>query len=253
MSSFTAAGEPTRRGLYAHGVAVFLCAIAVGCAGTPERAGAHAARATGGIDASLQIDDGPTLEALSYTITGPASFEKSGSIDVQRSSTVSAVIGPLPAGSGFSIELDGTATDGTTTCRGSANFDVAAGATTPVTVHLVCHEAPRAGSVLLSGSLNVCPSIDGLGASPSGAVVGTVFQLTGAAHDLDDGPSPIAYAWSTDLGTLDDRTARNPTLTCDRPGTAHVMLSVSDGDPLCVESRSIGIDCAPPMSGDAGD
>ena len=38
--------------------------------------------------------------------------------------------------------------------------------TVPVTVPLTCHEAPRTGSVLVNGTLNVCPQIDGISASP---------------------------------------------------------------------------------------
>src|SRR3569623_3167673 len=41
--------------------------------------------ATGGISFALQVAPGVTINAASYTITGPATFTKTGSIDVSAS------------------------------------------------------------------------------------------------------------------------------------------------------------------------
>ena len=46
-----------------------------------------------------------TINVVSYTISGPSSFSKTGTIDVSHSSTVSTTIGALPAGSGFAVTL----------------------------------------------------------------------------------------------------------------------------------------------------
>jgi len=43
---------------------------------------------------------------------------------------------------------------------------VLAGMTRSVQVPLTCHEAPRTGSVMVAGNLNICPTIDGINASP---------------------------------------------------------------------------------------
>src|SRR5450432_4509333 len=68
----------------------------------------------GTIGLALQLASGTSLNSLSYTITGPSSFSRTGTIDTSHSATVTAVIGGLPAGTGFSIALDGTATDAAT-------------------------------------------------------------------------------------------------------------------------------------------
>ncbi len=65
-----------------------------------------------------------------------------------------------------------------------------------MTVHLTCHEAPRTGSVSVNGTLNVCPQIDGIGASPTEVLVGGSVGLSASAHDTDGGPSPLAYHWT---------------------------------------------------------
>ncbi|HEX7670310.1 MAG TPA: hypothetical protein VF395_12030 [Polyangiaceae bacterium] len=229
-------------------LAVVGCAALTGCSvGSQEVDDIAGAESTGSVSAELQIDPGATLTSVAYSITGPSAFSKTGTLDVHASTALTALIGPIPAGTGFTITFSATATDGTTTCGGAATFDIAAGQTTSTTVSLRCHEAPHSGSVQLNGSLNVCPVVDGIAASPADVLVGHTTQLTGTAHDLDHGPSALAYAWATDLGTLSEASAQSPTFTCSTGGTAHVTLSVSDGDPTasCADSRTFTIVCTP--------
>ena len=127
----------------------------------------ESADSTGELSFALQLAGGHTLQSASYTITGPNAFSKTGSIDLSSAATLSATIGGLPAGVGYQIAISGTTTDGTTSCAGSASFAVVARQTTAVTVPLTCHEAPKNGSVMVDGTLNVCPTLDGIGASPA--------------------------------------------------------------------------------------
>ena len=144
----------------------------------------------GSITLALQAGNA-TISSVSYSISGPASFSTSGTIDVSNSTTLATVIGPLPAGSGFSITLNATSTDGSESCTGSAGFMVTAHATTPVSVHLLCHQGARSGSVLVNGTLNVCPVIDALSASTVEVLVGGSVGLTATAHDSDSGRSKL--------------------------------------------------------------
>ena len=58
-------------------------------------------------------------------------------------------------------------------------FNVTAGQTVSVQVPLACHEAPRTGSVVVNGTLNICPTIDGISAMLSPATsLGTAKRLT---------------------------------------------------------------------------
>ena len=207
------------------------------------------------IGLALQIAPGSDVASVNYLIVGPAAFTKTGNIDVSDSTTIAATIGPVPTGTGFSITLSATSSDGNTTCSGSASFNVAAHQTTPVGVHLLCHEAPRTGSVSLNGSLNICPSIDGISANPDEAFVGSSVALSSQAHDSDQGPAPLSYHWTAIGGSLSDPTLQNPVFTCESPGMATATLRLSDGDsaPNCADTESVMISCtAVSASGGAG-
>ena len=196
----------------------------------------------GSIGLSLQLASGATLNSVAYTITGSGGFSRAGTIDTSQSTIISGTIGGLPAGSGFSIALDATATDGATHCAGSAPFDVAAHMTTAVSVRLACNEPRHTGSVLVNGTLNVCPTVDGISASPAEVFVGSSLALAAAAHDSDGGPAAIAYHWTTTGGTLSAADVQNPSLTCTVAGAVTVSVTATDGD--CSGTSSAMVTCA---------
>jgi hypothetical protein len=138
-------------------------ALAGACNGVGLRGGG--AGDPGAVNIALELGNGATITGASYTITGPGGFNKSGSVNVGNSATVSIVVGGLPAGSGYAIAIAATSSDGATGCGGSASFGVTAGVTGAVTVHLTCRQAPTTGSVSVNGTLNICPNLEGIGAS----------------------------------------------------------------------------------------
>jgi hypothetical protein len=217
-------------------------ALVGGCDGSSNvGGGGSAVSGTGSVRLALLLGNGSKVSSASYSISGPGGFTQSGSLDVSNSSTISGVIGGLPAGSGYTISISATSTDGTTSCAGSAGFSVTAGATTSVTIHLTCHEAPTTGTISVNGTINICPNIDSVSANPP---AGNVITLASTADDPDSGPQPISYSWTTTSGTLSSASAQNPTLTCTAPGVATLTLSVSDGDPGCgTTSFSVPVTC----------
>ena len=204
----------------------------------------------GSIGLSLQLATGATLSSVSYTITGPSSFSRSGTIDTSQSTTIASTIGGIPAGSGFSITLDGTTTDGGTHCAGAASFNVVAHATTAVSVHLTCHEPPRNGSVLVNGALNSCPTVDDITALPAEVLVGSSLALSAAAHDSDGGPAPISYHWTTTGGTLSSADVQAPSLRCTTAGTFTVSVTATDGN--CSDTSSATVTCTAAVGGSIG-
>jgi hypothetical protein len=205
---------------------------------------------SGEVGLALQVQPGVVLNTVSYAITGPGAFSKTGSIDVSNSSTISAVISPVPAGTGASITLSATTSDGATQCAGSASFNVVARTTTAVSVHLTCHEAARTGTLLVNGSLNVCPAIDGVSASPAEVLVGGSVSLNVSAHDTDMAPSPLAYHWTASSGALSDPTLANPRFTCTGAGVATLTVTASDGDasPNCADTGTVTVTCTAPVT-----
>jgi phospholipase C len=199
--------------------------------------------ATGSVGIAL-VQGGVTINTVSYTINGPNGFTKSGTIDVSHSTALSTIIGGLPAGSGYSITLSATGTDGSN-CGGNATFAVTAGALTNVSVTLDCHQPAKTGSVSVTGGVNICPNLDAVSASPASVNVGATLSLSAAADDPDSGPSPLTYSWQATNGSLKNANTASPTFECTQVGSAVVTVTVSDGDPSlsCAAVGTVTVSC----------
>lgn len=100
---------------------------------------------------------GAELDSFSYAITGPG-YTKAASIDVSDSNTVSTLVDGIPAGSGYSITLTGSASAPTeTTCSGSAAFAITAGEVTEVPVPINCHVQDEATPPVVAASVPLPP------------------------------------------------------------------------------------------------
>jgi hypothetical protein len=91
---------------------------------------------------SLTVGGGIQLGEVSYDISGNG-FHKTGTINAAASSTLSTVIGGIPFGTGYQLQL--TAQDvghKLAGCTGSAMFDMPSASVVEVPVHLICHEQP---------------------------------------------------------------------------------------------------------------
>lgn len=204
---------------------------------------ASAEDGVGTLGLSLQVGTGTVVNSFNYVITGPAGYSRPGVVNVASSSTLSALIGGIPVGSGYLVSLTTSAADGSFACTGSGAFNVAARATSNVKVHLQCREQAKTGSVLVSGDFNQCAAIDGLGASPQSVTVGSSLSLSALAHDGDSLPSALTYAWSVSSGTLSNASAKEPLFTCTSAGDVNVSLTVSDGD--CGDTLTTTVSCTP--------
>jgi hypothetical protein len=182
------------------------------------------------------------LDSVAYDISGNG-FRQAGTLDVSNSTRVTAVIGGIPEGSGYTIRLSAAASnDPTAICTGSATFDVVSDAVTDAPVHLQCRLAPSTGSVLVDGSVNVCPRIDTISVAPAETTVGRAVSLTGAASDSDAAPGPLTYVWASSGGALAQVGTPNASFTCTAPGAFTVTLTAGDGD--CTASAAAVVTCS---------
>jgi len=211
-------------------------ALVSGCALDPS--GQSDAEHIGSVGLNLEVAPGVTLLSVNYEITGNG-FTKTGTIDVGAAPVISGTIGGIPAGNGYTIELSAASAEDGTTFGGSATFNVTAGGTTSVAIHLVGSGAVKNGSVSVNGTFNLAPVIDELTATPTQVFVGGEVTLTGTARDPDGAPSALSYYWSTTGGVIDNPVAPNAKLTSDTPGTFTVALTVSDGQ--TTDTRSVSI------------
>jgi arylsulfatase A-like enzyme len=198
-----------------------------GCSREPSNHGAD--EPVGSVGLNLTAAGGVTLNSVTYTIAGNG-FSKAGAIDTSGSPTISGTIGGIPAGKGYTITLTATSVEGDTTFTGSATFDVSAGGTTSVTLHLNGSGKTGNGSVAVNGTLNVNPRIDEVTVTPQTVFVGASIKLLAVGSDPDAGPSPLSYYWSTTGGVIDNPIGPNATLTSATPGTFTITLTLSDGD-----------------------
>jgi hypothetical protein len=200
---------------------------------------------TGDVALELQVSDGVRIISANYAIVGQNGFTGAGTVTVGKSTDVPVPIAGLPIAEGYNMTVVANASDGITVCRGAANFDVRANSRSTVIVHLVCREPPRTGSIQVMGALNVCPLLDGLGASPDQIFVGGTAQLSATAHDTDNAPQALTYFWTSTSGTFDDNTAPAPRFTCTAAGPATLTVVASDGDldPSCADRLNINVIC----------
>lgn len=217
------------------GLGLSLGAPIVGCA---TEALEVEAEDVGSLGLKLEVADGVTLQTVTYKIT-KGDYEKSGTIDVKDAPTISAKIGGIPAGNGYTIELSSSSVPDGIAFTGSAQFNVTAGGTTSVSVRLRGAGTSKNGSVNVSGTLNVAPVIDELTVTPLSVFVGGEVTLRAVAVDPDQGPSSLTYYWSTTEGVIDDPLSPTAKLTSQSPGTALVKLTVSDGETITTSETSV--------------
>ena len=105
----------------------------------------------------------------------------------------------------------------------------------------------------VTGTTNICPVVDGISATPNEVAVGSSLALAGVAHDPDNGPSPLSYAWTATSGAFDNAASQAPSFTCTAVGSPTITLTVSDGDttPGCPATMTTTVTCTP-AGADAG-
>lgn len=213
----------------------------VSCGEAPA-AGKSEREVAGSIGLALQVSPGNTVSTATYTISGSDGYESAGTVAVGDSPDVPVVVQHLPNGIGYEMDVTGTASDGVTTCQGTATFDVANNATSTVLVHLVC--GVPSGDLQITGTFNICPVLDGLSANPNAIRVGGTAALTTTAHDSDNGPAPLSYEWSANGAILKTK-GPNLTFACSSPGDVVVQVVLSDGDtsPGCADRLSVNLRC----------
>jgi hypothetical protein len=217
------------------------CLTAVAAVGSVASGACAPEAGEGRLGVSLSIAPGVTVSAASYLLSGPASYTRSGTVNVSASPQLSVLIGGVPAGSPYTLSFSATLDDGVTPCSGSSpQFAVAAGLATQVTVNIVCGP-PTSTSTIINGMRNLCPVIDGLSASPGTAVVGGSIVLSVRAHDPDGVPSPLGYTWAAGAGTLAQPSLPNTLFSCTAPGIAMITVSATDGD--CRSTAALAVAC----------
>ncbi|HEY2511516.1 MAG TPA: hypothetical protein VGI39_11695 [Polyangiaceae bacterium] len=233
------------------------CSNGSGATSSPGQGSGN--EATGSLGLQLTLPGGLQVNTVSYTINGPHTY--TGTVDVSAANTISFVVPNVAAGSGYTITLTATTTDGSTSCVGtSAPFTVAAQQTTAVTVFLQCTSTAGsdAGAVLVNGVSANCATWTSAVANPATTTAGGTITLTAAA--TGPAPSALTYGWSAPTGTFSAASAATSTFTCPAtPGTVTITLVVGDGPiptgatcPAAASTTSLTVTCGSSTVVDAG-
>jgi hypothetical protein len=164
----------------------------------------------------------------------------SKTIDVHTpNATVSAFVGSLAAGT-YTVTFDGTTVSSSVPCRGVDSFTVSAGATTAMTVPILCgesHVAPARGSALIDGNLvevTDCPYLKNVVAAPL-----TTDGIIEFSTDVSDASAVIT--WIVDGAAI----GAPPQLDCSiaAAGTHHIAVNATKPGTACVDSQSFDVNC----------
>jgi hypothetical protein len=220
--------------------------ILLGCCACTEDASTPDVDVTSGA-LGLQCKPGEIeVGEVAYTITRSGAAVRTGKFSIDDGHKgFSAVIGPLPVGDDYTINLQAQAlrvpSGDTSDCSGDTGFSVAARQTTVVAITLRC------GGVKMRGQdENQCPRIDSVRAVPCELPVGSIVTLRGDAHDVDRKLVPLQFDWTAREGMLTDAMESRASYMCTSPGRQAITLKVSDGDDTCPEeSVTVFITCRP--------
>jgi Calcineurin-like phosphoesterase len=218
--------------------------------GSPTVIGTSNAR-TGTVGLALNLPGGAQVNSVTYDLLNSAampvtlpSAPNPGTVNVSNSASIDFQLGGVPAATGDSITLTASITGGGT-CQGSASgINVTAGATTTVTVQMLCSlSGPDAGNLFVTGATSSCGTWTSLSSNSSEVYVGESLVLYAGATGPN--PSNLGYTWTmsnpigafgastTGVGAPGQDEGVGPSdpmqFFCTAPGTTTVTLVVDDG------------------------
>ncbi len=206
----------------------------------------------GNTQLSVTLPDGTELLSVDWEITGDAlPSPRTGTIDVgDADDTVSAFIGGIPVGSGYTLKLSAVTSDGLACTSEDVGFDIpSAGATTSVSVTLNCggDDSRNDGNLVIDGTIhvNTCPTVN-LVVSPINVSVGNTMDLEAEAEDADG--DDITFEWTASAGEIDDPDHDDAVYTCTLAGPVTLELKVGDSSG-CNVVRKVDVTCRADGSG----
>ena len=206
----------------------------------------------GSIDLALKLSPGLDVASVDFLIEGNGITPRTGVIDARGvRTTISLLVGALPAGSGYRVTLTAKG-EKSVRCSGTAAFSIVAGRNSAVAVDLDCGDAARpspTGSVTVT--VNRCPIIGALTASPTTITPGGVLALLASAFDPDP-VEALAFRWTSNGGgTFSEPDLANTIFRTAHIGALTIKLTVSDG--RCSTVKEVAILCSRQIAGSAPD
>jgi hypothetical protein len=190
----------------------------------------------------LTVGDAYEINSVHYEISG-AGLSVSGELVISGTGDrFSASIPEIPLGLDYQLRLTATPVGNADVgCVGIEQFDVGSSAPTVVDVVLSCDELDQVGAATVNGSINICPGIRNTEITPLLQAIGDNVTMKISARNLDEGPSPLTFAWKASAGELTGTDTDTAVLRCTSTCTADVEVEVSDGQ--CTRSAKFVANC----------
>jgi len=229
-------------------VALSLGALVVNCS---RRTTLSPNSDVGSVGLAITLPSGAIVSTVHYSVKNSTSTEVAqGDIPVaDTGSTISLVIGGIAAGTGYTVTLSATASDGSSCLGTSAPFTVTANASSAVNVLLLCRGVTGTGTVTASGQIDNCPAVASYVVSPLATGVSGHISVNASGTDLDASDT-VTYAWTATAGSFNTPGSASATFTCPATsGPVTLTITVSDNvapgttTPKCSTSKSIIVSC----------
>jgi hypothetical protein len=196
----------------------------------------------GQLSLAIEIAPGVTVSQMNYRVLKDGMVVVTGTADTREA--VFIQLSALPAGTGYTVELSATTSQGLA-CAGSATFSVSAQASTVVPVPMTCG-LPSRGDARLLPEFRGCNRVRVLTASD---LPGRHFAVS--VVPSSDSTSPT-FAWSSSDGTFDSASVAQTVFHCGATsGTARITVTVADA--ICSDSVSTDVNCGPELLPGCGD
>lgn len=205
-----------------------------------DKPSSHENSKVGSVGMALTLPDDSEITTVSYTITGPNNYSRTGSVPVGNSTVLTFRIGGIPVGNGYTIALSAQTSFGNS-CAGTATFNILDSNTTRVSVLLLCGATDNDGDIIVDGEFESCPVITSISAIPGETRAGGTIALSST---ISHGSTPVV--WTGSGGTFADAGDYDTTFTCGAvSGTYTLTVTIDSTEAACDASSTVDVICSP--------
>jgi len=213
-------------------------AILLSCGAVHAGCGNPPGDSRGQVQLALSLPGAVGISSVDWKVFSAASSTvavASGTIDTSSGSATASVNLSLAPGSGYTVNLTTTTSDGIPCSGTSPAFNVTPGASfVPVAVIIACGNvtpSPGVGQIVVTGTVvagDSCPVLASSVISPEAtAADGGTIDVTVSATDADPGES-IAYAWTATAGSFSSPHAATTQYLCGPAGAESLSVAITD-------------------------
>lgn len=215
-----------------------------GCSQQPEDMvdPAVGGRKVSAAEMAVLLPDNSQITSVGFSITGPAMFSRTGTVNVTNSKTVKFRVSDIPvnATSPYSISLTATTSTGVMCGGGPTTFLMANNNVVAVMMTLTCgNDVDNSGDLQVNADVaGNCPVILGVSALPSEVFIGSDMAL-----HVSTTAGPTGHVmWSGAGGNFSAAGSADTNFTCLVVGPHTLTVSLTEG--TCSSTFTADVECS---------